>query len=104
MSRITKSLIREHFRLLGSEYLIPKSRKEAEERGEPAFLSLDYYSPGGNPYHWKLCVVSVKNGAEWDINQLRMTNYGFMCYLEGLETSISERFNSFKLIIEKRNI
>ena len=46
MSRITKSSIREHFRLLGSEYLIPKSRKEAEERGDPAFLSLDYYSPG----------------------------------------------------------
>lgn len=103
MSRITKSDVKQAFEVLGCEYNIPHSRQGAENLGEPCYLALDHYQPGGNPYTWKLCVISVKGGAEWDITEFRLKTNEMYYFLRGLSMSISERFNSFKSIIEKRD-
>lgn len=103
MSKITKQDVRHAYALLGCEYLIPHSREHAQGQGVPCYLALDYYQPGGSPYTWKLCVVAVKGGGEWDVTPHRLKTNEMYYFLLGLSTSISERFNTFKTTIERRD-
>ena len=67
-------------------------------------IFIDHYSPGDNPYQYKLTEVMNEAGGLHDWTNYRMTRKEFYAYLNGIiegidkfQTSVQDAVNSYKL-------
>lgn len=105
MSRYTKSDIERALKDIAEVNHIPTSRDQAILQGKAAYIHTDYYSLPDNPYKWKLCVVSVQSGGEWDFPELkhsRLKTSEMYWFLAGLGCAVAGQYNAFENMIARR--
>ena len=94
--KITKQDIDINFKRLADALGLKTSMAEAEAAHERAFLTIDKYAPGGNPYQYRLSVVSTKGGAEYQLTHERMTKNEFYYYMQGAIDALDKRYEDLQ--------